>query len=98
MPHPSKLHTAMGKALAIMRKHGLDTSGCKTASDLSQALGKALPQDMAAQAQGLLADRGAVTALMERFTGDPNIGRKLDALYGPQKKNSAAKRHGRSKK
>ena len=94
-----KLHTALGKAMAIMRKHGLDTSNCKTASDLSQAFGKALPKDMAAQAQGLLGNREAVTSLLERFTGDSSIGQKLDAIYGPQqKKNSAGRRHGRSKR
>ena len=93
-----KLHTALGKAMAIMRKHGLDTSNCKTASDLSQAFGKALPKDMAAQAQGLLGNREAVTSLLERFTGDREIGQKLDAIYGPQHKKDSAKGHGRSKR
>ena len=91
----SKSNLAANLAHKILLQGGR----CETAADLAASVEKVLPKSMATQAQGLIADRAAVTSLLQAFTGDPHIGDKLDAIYGPSgNKKSAGCRRGRSKR
>lgn len=81
-----RMRMAIAKAQMIMHRHGMDTSGCKTTGQLADAMEKAMPADMAAQARELLGDKQALASLLYQFTGDKDIGKKLDAIYDPPKR------------
>ena len=84
-----RMRMAIAKAQSIMQRHHLDTTKCKTTSQLADAMDKALPSSLAAQGRALLEDRQALNALLFKFTGDPNISKKLDAIYDtPPKRRS----------
>ena len=84
-----RMRMAIAKAQSIMQRHHLDTTKCKTTSQLADAMDKAFPPEMAAQARALMSDRQSLNALLFKFTGDPKIAEKLDAIYDtPPKRRS----------
>lgn len=54
---------------------------CKKVSDLDSVFDKCLPGETAKQAKSLIKNRAAVESLLVAFTGDKDIGKKLDAIY-----------------
>lgn len=62
---------------------GVDVSEVKYITDLPPVLASILPEELATQAEALLSDEGAVTALLEAFTGCANLGGIVNAIYRP---------------
>ena len=54
---------------------------CKKVSDLDSVFDKCLTGETAKQAKNLIKNRAAVESLLVAFTGDKDIGKKLDAIY-----------------
>lgn len=65
---------------------------CRNVSELDGVFDKTLPGETAKQAKSLIKDRSAVEALLVAFTGDKDIGKRLDAIYGEPKKGAGGKR------
>lgn len=78
--------SAFAKMKTELTNAGVDVSEVKYITDLPPVLASILPDDLAKQAEDLLADESAVTALLEAFTGAANLGGIVSALYRPTDK------------
>lgn len=65
----------------ILGHIGTEAQQCKKVSDLDAVFDKCLTGDTAKQAKNLIKNRAAVESLLVAFTGDKDIGKKLDAIY-----------------
>ena len=78
-----KAQSAYGTIKRKLAAAGADVSNIRYITDLAPVLAGALPDDLAQQAQALLADPDALESLMTAFTGSAELGQLVHLLCGP---------------
>ena len=78
-----KAQSAFGTIKRKLAAAGADISSVKYITDLAPILAGALPDDLAKEAEHLLADPDALESLLTAFTGAAEIGVLAKMFHGP---------------